>query len=77
MTGKLGLDGYVAKLDVDGSALWARALGAETWAMAGEVGIDAAGAVYVAGTFKDKLAIDGHELEASGEYDTVLMKLCP
>ncbi|MDC0666356.1 hypothetical protein [Nannocystis radixulma] len=77
VAGKPGLDGYVAKLDVDGSALWARALGAETWAMAGEVAIDDAGAVYVAGEFRGNLTIDGHMLEMIDEYDTVLLKLCP
>lgn len=77
LIGTPAVDGYVAKLDVDGAPLWARAFGAEQWGNGSEVGIDAMGAVYVAGSFRDTLTIDGHTLEMANDYDTVLMKLCP
>ncbi|WP_434415966.1 hypothetical protein [Nannocystis pusilla] len=77
LAGNLGVDGYVAKLDADGSPLWARALGTAQWGDASEVGIDVDGAVYVVGAFRDSLTIDGHALEEIDGYDMVLMKLCP
>lgn len=77
LSGNPAVDGFVAKLEVDGATRWARSFGAESWGVSSEVALDAAGAVYVAGQFRDSMALDGHLVGPADDYDTVLMKLCP
>lgn len=67
-----GLDGYVAKLDSSGAALWIRNLGGEGSDTCAAVTVDSSGNVIVAGSFTGSL--DAGTTSAGGE-DAFVAKL--
>ena len=62
-TGEFG-DGYLAKYDFGGNALWARRFGDEVWALGNRVAVDDIGNSFVAGVFDSK-AVFGSESPAT------------
>lgn len=70
-------DGFVAKLDAEGEALWARRFGGAEHHQAGTaVAVDGQGNIVLAGSFKGTLGLGGDE-EAEGESDMFVAKLGP
>jgi hypothetical protein len=70
-------DAYVIRLDADGNHLWTRAIAGPSDDRAGAVLIDAAGVIYVCGSFEGALLSAGAELRGAGERDAFLVALQP
>ena len=75
-TSKGSMDGFVAKLDPQGSFLWSRTVSGPNLNFVAAVALDAAGSVFVLGSYSGTAAFDpGVELTASGSgYDCFLAK---
>jgi hypothetical protein len=67
-------DGYVAKLDSSGNVLWTRQLAGPGWDYLNELGVDAAGNVYVNGTFRNTATLAGSSLTSTGRSDGLVAK---
>lgn len=65
---------YVAKLSPAGAYVWASSFGT-TEAAAVDVAVDAAGEVYVAGNFKNKINLGGKEFDAGVANNVFVLKL--
>ncbi|HSR99227.1 MAG TPA: hypothetical protein VLM79_19375 [Kofleriaceae bacterium] len=69
------LDVFVAKLDANLAGVWAVKLGGTGEDRSTCVALDAAGDVYVAGTFQDQVAFGAVNLTAMGMHDIFVAKL--
>ncbi|WP_437972239.1 hypothetical protein WMF04_24370 [Sorangium sp. So ce260] len=67
---------FVAKLDAEGEHVWSRRIG-EQGASLGQVVVDGAGNVLVAGTFRGEARIERALLVSAGEDDAFVVKLDP
>jgi hypothetical protein len=65
---------YVAKLNPQGTFVWAKTFGTDT-ASAVDVGVDTAGNVLVLGNFKGKINFGGDDLDAGVANNVFLLKL--
>lgn len=72
-----GADVFVAKYDPNGVHLWSLAFGSEDTERGTGVATDAAGNVYVMGTFDATLSIDGTSHTSRGMSDIFLAKYSP
>ena len=74
-------DIYITKLDPSGAFLWAKQIGGKSNEQANSLGIDAAGNVYIAGTFNDTVDFDPganvSKLMTAGGADAFVTKLDP
>lgn len=70
-----GSDAFVAKLSADGQHVWSKQYGAGSNDGAFAVALDAAGDVYVIGTFQGTVDFDGQSLTAGASGDEFMMKL--
>ena len=74
------VDGYLAKLDLDGEHVWSLRLGEapgplEKRQAGAGIAVDAADNVFVIGTFAGSIDLDGKIFEAGGDRDTFIAKL--
>jgi hypothetical protein len=69
------LDVFVAKLDANLAGVWAVKFGGTGEERSTCVALDAAGDVYVAGTFQDQVAFGAVNLTAMGMHDIFVVKL--
>jgi hypothetical protein len=74
LTSAGGDDGYVAKLDSSGDVLWARQLAGTGEDVLSEVSVDAAGNVYVNGSFSDTATLAGRSFTSTGRSDGLVAK---
>jgi hypothetical protein len=72
-----GLDGFVAKLDKEGSAVWSQAIGGSMADVAYEVGADLFGNIVIAGHFNGTFNIGTTSVQNAGGRDALLVKLRP
>lgn len=70
-----GEDAFIAKLDSGGRPRWALSFGGKSNDVAFAVALDGDDDVYVCGTFKDTVVIDGQALTAGGREAEFLLKL--
>jgi len=70
-------DLFVARLDAEGNHLWSQRFGDPDHQFAGDVAIDAAGAVVLTSAFRGSVDLGGGALVSSGEYDVLVAKLDP
>ncbi|MBE7450517.1 MAG: hypothetical protein HS111_16950 [Kofleriaceae bacterium] len=70
-----GSDAFVAKLSATGQHVWSKQYGGGSNDSAYAVALDAAGDVYVIGTFQGTVDFDGQSLTAGGAADEFLIKL--
>ena len=70
-------DAFVAKVDADGSVLWARQLGGEGYDTCGRVGVDALGNCYILGSFESVARFGNTTLTSDGAMDLFLAKYNP
>jgi len=68
-------DAFVAKLDSYGNAQWAFAAGGAGQDSGNSIAVDAAGDLYVTGSFTGRAAFGSVNLESSGDLDVFWMKL--
>ncbi len=66
-------DGFVAKLNANGSFAWAQKMGGNSADEGVSVVIDASGTVYVAGNFSSSFSLAGANLAYSGNQDIFLV----
>lgn len=69
------LDVWVAKLDASGAGVWAVRFGAANDDRDTGLAVDAAGDVYVVGSFHDQVAFGAINLVSKGGFDTFVVKL--
>jgi hypothetical protein len=69
------LDCFVVKLAADGTGIWARQFGGAGDDRDPQVAVDAAGDVYVAGSFKQQVAFGAINLVSNGGSDIFVAKL--
>jgi len=74
------VDGYLAKLDLDGEHVWSLRLGEapgplEARQAGAGIAVDTAGNVFVIGTFAGSIELEGKVFEAGGDRDTFIAKL--
>jgi hypothetical protein len=70
-------DVWVAKLAADGTHLWSTSFGGSGWDEPVGVAVDAAGDVYVAGTFESSFGFGATTLVSAGLKDVFVAKLDP
>jgi hypothetical protein len=70
-----GLDGYVTRLDANGSWVWARALGGSAANIPIGLGADNNGDIFVGGYFDGTLTLGTTNLTSGGSYDGFIAKL--
>ncbi len=74
-------DVFLSKLDSDGNFIWANSVGGTNQDIGKELVADAAGDLYVGGTFQDQLDFDPgvsvHNRTSNGRQDVFLLKLTP
>ncbi len=71
-----GQDGFVVKLDADGSHVWSRSFGGAGVQDAQSVALDGQGGLLVSGFFENEITFDGEpKLKSGGLGDVFLMKL--
>jgi len=70
-----GRDLWVAELDSQGNGMWAVAFGGPGEDRGATVAVDAAGDVYLAGTFTGQVAFGAVNLTSRGDVDVFLAKL--
>jgi hypothetical protein len=75
LTSAGGLDAFVAKLDSTGKIGWLVQLGGTGNEVSPGVGVDAAGDVYIAGTFQGQIALGATRLTSAGLDDIYVAKL--
>jgi hypothetical protein len=69
-------DVFVAKLDPNGTFLWAKSFGDSADQVAGAVVVDSQGSPVIAGNFQGTLSFDGQgEIVSAGDYDIFIVKL--
>jgi hypothetical protein len=70
-------DVWVAKLAPDGTCLWSKNWGGSGWEQPVGVAVDAAGDVYVTGTFEASFKVGPSTLTSAGLQDVFVAKLDP
>jgi hypothetical protein len=75
LTSNGGLDVWVAKLDAAGDGIWAVHYGGTGDDRDPRIAIDAAGDVYVGGSFSNQVAFGAINLISKGGFDIFLVKL--
>lgn len=75
LVSKGGFDAFVAELDGDGNTLWARQLGGSETDEVTDLALDAAGNIFVAGTFAGTADFGGGPVQSAGAKDIFLVKL--
>ena len=77
LTASGAADGYLVSYDTSGAFRWAKQIGGSGCDQARHVRVDAAGDVYVAGTFSNTANLGGPPLTASGPFDGFVGHLGP
>ncbi|MGC9362479.1 MAG: SBBP repeat-containing protein [Candidatus Syntrophosphaera sp.] len=72
-----GDDAFCAKLDPDGSFLWAYGAGGPSNDSGQGLVIDNAGHAWLAGSFKSTASFGPHDITSNGEYDACVARLGP
>ncbi len=67
-------DFFVAKFDPNGQLLWARSAGGPNDDVGVEIGLDAAGSVYVGGRFQGSITVDTTTYLGKGNVDIFVVK---
>jgi hypothetical protein len=75
LTSNGGLDIFVAKLDANGDGIWAVHFGGTGDERDPRVAVDAAGDIYVTGTFTGQVAFGAVNLVSMGDIDVFVAKL--
>lgn len=75
LTSNGGLDIFVAKLDTSGNGVWAVHFGGAGDERDPRIALDAAGDVYVTGTFTGQIAFGAVNLASMGDVDVFVAKL--
>jgi hypothetical protein len=70
-----GADGFVTKLDGQGTFAWARPMGGTGFDAGLGVAVDGAGNVYATGAFSDKASFGGTTLTSAGGTDAFVARL--
>lgn len=72
-------DLYLTKTDVNGNTLWAKSIGGTSAEKAGAITLDAAGNIYITGSFQNTVDFDpstsASNLTSVGAYDVFVLKL--
>ena len=79
LTSAGSLDGYIVKLDPNGTFVWARKIGGTSYDIAHAVAIDSQGDIYITGEFQGTVDFDPgagvFSMTSSGNKDGFLLKL--
>lgn len=70
-------DAFLAKLDPDGNALWAKRFGDAMYQQTWSVAADPAGNIFIAGAFLGSIDFGGGSLVSAGNQDIFVAKLDP
>ncbi|MGM0597072.1 MAG: SBBP repeat-containing protein [Myxococcota bacterium] len=72
-----GKDVFIAKLDSDGSLVWAKSAGGVDNDRGSGIGVDWLGNNYTTGEFWSSITFDGSTLSSNGSFDAFITKLAP
>ena len=70
-------DGFLARYDANGSALWCKAYSGTAWDNGNGVSLDIAGNVYITGRYTGSASFDGLTVSGTGDADLFVAKYDP
>jgi hypothetical protein len=75
LTGSGSLDVFVAKLDANGSFVWAKAIGGASSDSGNSIAVDGSGNAYIAGAFQGTVTFGASTLTSAGGSDVFTAKM--